>query len=101
MITRMTQLFLAGILILMVACSMIWADSYTNEFTIQLLPPEQKIVRVESYQHNTVALIWYDMKGFGQCTKAEMFIKEDDYIVTKKMSCKRADEIDETLETDI
>jgi hypothetical protein len=58
---------------------------------IRLIPD---IIKIKLYQHDTIALIWYDTMRDGQCNTAELIEKIDDYFLIKKIKCKQADEID-------
>jgi len=52
------------------------------------------IIKIKLYQHDTIALIWYDTMNDKQCNTAEIIEKIDDYFLIKKIKCKQANEID-------
>jgi hypothetical protein len=60
--------------------------------------PRINVIKARSYQHDTVAIIWYDTNGDGVCDLAEGFKKKDGYFIVKPLQCNKADTVDILLE---
>jgi hypothetical protein len=60
-------------------------------------PTRSKIIKVKGYQHDTIAIIWYDGNGNDVCDVSEFYEKKDGYFIVKGISCKRADDIDQFI----
>jgi hypothetical protein len=52
-----------------------------------------KVIKAKSYQHDTIAIIWYDSNGDDICDAAELYEKKDGFFIAIPRQCKQADEI--------
>ena len=70
-----------------------------------MMPPmvqmQPRAVKFKIYQHNTIAIIWYDMNGDEKADMAEIYEKKDGYYIVEKKPAKMGDEIDMILEPHI